>query len=551
MNHVTFREHRYRLLHHQNGTIGIFTVRLLQATQLRRSYWSPLALGPVKLLGFSKAHGPVSSFCEFTLDFCDPHQILVGSSGGGGGGGGNSGSNSSNAAGAAGGGGHRKPPAQVRTHNNNSTTNNNNSNKPMMVSPVIPHNDHPVWGDTCHFEFPLIKGATGPYDGRRVVLNVAVREEATAVEQMIPGMNHLHQHRLLGVGQLDLTELCYGENIITGQPLPGVRDAWIDLSLPRNPNEDDEYMEDDDNVHDDCNQNNNKNGSSSSTATTTAIPASYDHNLDRKLPAQPTTSSSLSSSSLHAADHSSDPEKDPLAFKNSKDSNNHNDNNSSSNNTGETGYGRVRVLVSYQPVGLEPQVKDIVAFESFARHSLRTTSCPPIMDPLLPLTVLDRRGSYVLVEYMLASRHEKVCARVHRNAIFVIERQNILDAATNLALLPVDVALSTPLGRATQRAVTPVIVASRELLMPALLSAKLVWMAARTTGLGVAHGILALTGTLWHEGTTSLTGGGNGGHGSVGRNHHHNHDGGTIHNSRHRTVQDRRSSSATANFVQL
>ena len=73
MNDVTFREHRYRLLHHQCGTIGMVTVRLLQAAHLRRSHWSMLALGPVKLLGLSKAHGPVSSFCEFTLDFVDPH----------------------------------------------------------------------------------------------------------------------------------------------------------------------------------------------------------------------------------------------------------------------------------------------------------------------------------------------------------------------------------------------------------------------------------------------------------------------------------------------
>lgn len=153
---------------------------------------------------------------------------------------------------------------------------------------------------------------------------------------------------------------------------------------------------------------------------------------------------------------------------------------------------------------------------------------------------------YILAPSRQGQRPEKVCARVHRTAVFVIERQNIMDAATNLALLPMDVALSTLIGQATQRAVSPLVVAGSELLMPAILSAKLVWMAARTTGLGVTHGILALTGPLWHEGTTSLTGGrtndnnrpvSSGGSGT----NHHNHG---------RSTQGRRSN-ATAKFVQL
>jgi hypothetical protein len=395
----------------------------------------------------------------------------------------------------------------------------------MMVSPVIPDNDHPVWGDMCHFQFPLQKGAA-PQDGMRIVLNVTVREDATAVEQMIPGMNQIHQHRRLGVGQLDLTELCLGENLITGQPLPGVRDAWMELSLPQNHSEDET----------DCNDSNNDDDNNCEQDQ---------RDTDRKLPAQ-TYASTATTSMLHHSDHS-DVKKDPLvsvSVSKSKDPPN-NSNQKSSNS-----YGQVRVLVSYQPVGLEPQLKDIVAFESFARHSLRTMSCPPIIDPLLPLTVLDRRGSFLLVEYIVSSRQEKVCLRVHRNAVFVIERQNIIDAATNLALLPVDVALSTPIGRATQRAVTPVVVASRELLMPAFLSAKLVWMAARTTGLGVTHGLLALTGTLWHEGTTSLTGGGNNNNNGNHSNHHSNTVGGR-NNDRHRSILQDRRSNATAKFVQL
>jgi hypothetical protein len=476
---AAFRESRYRQLHHQCGVSGIFSVRLLQARHLRRSHWSPLALGPVKLLGWSKAHGAVSSFCEFSLDFGTNreeeehlerralralhHQYSHSSVG------------------------DRKPAAKSKSETNSK------AKKPLIVSPVIPHNDHPVWGDTCHFEFPLKKGAA-PADGMRILLTVHVREEATAVEQIFPrdhGDGNTH-HRLLGRGQLDLTDLCLGDDAITGQALPGVMDAWIDLTLPRHDDGDDDTDMD---MH---------MGDSSGE--------------DCKPAASLLSNDSTSSLPTKA--------KDPLLKKSRSTSS------ASTEDTSNASYGQVRVLVSYQPVGMDPQPKDIVALESVARQNRHYASCRPVLDPLMPFTVLDRRGSYVLAEYMLQdTSRTKVCVRLHRNAVFVIERQTILDAATNLALLPVDVALSTPLGHAVQQALTPLVHAGGELLMPALLSAKLVWMAARTTGLGVASGLFALTGTLWREGATSLA------LPSVdGRNH--------------RRAMERRGS-ATAQFVQL
>ena len=66
---AAFRDSNYRQLHHQRGCTGLFHVRLLEAANLQRSYWSALALGPVKHLGLSKAHGAVSSFCTFRLNF--------------------------------------------------------------------------------------------------------------------------------------------------------------------------------------------------------------------------------------------------------------------------------------------------------------------------------------------------------------------------------------------------------------------------------------------------------------------------------------------------
>ena len=52
--------------------MGTFSVRLLEAAELKRSYWSALALGPMKHLGLSKAHGQISSFVSFCLDTTTP-----------------------------------------------------------------------------------------------------------------------------------------------------------------------------------------------------------------------------------------------------------------------------------------------------------------------------------------------------------------------------------------------------------------------------------------------------------------------------------------------
>jgi hypothetical protein len=435
---AAFRDSSYRQLHHQRGVVGIFSVRLLQAEDLQRSHWSPFALGPVKHLGLSKAHGAVSSFCTFTLDFAsgrgdsaDDRTVRSGA---------RQLDDMSD----------RKPAAVKRP--------GNSKNKPSFVSPVIPESNSPVW-DSCAFEFPLKKGVCP--DGSRVLLCVAVEEEATAVENFFPGVTP--SNRQLGTGQLDLTELCLGETG-KGLALPGVLDTWIDLTLEQD-------------------------GSGE------MIP-----DLTKEDPLAPPVK-------LEAA-------------------------------TKPT--GRVRVLVSYQPCGLEPQPKDVVALEAFARCNTKIASCRPVLDPLMPLTIVDRRGSYLLASYFLPDGR-KACVRLHRNAVFVIERQNIIDAATNLALLPVDVALSTPVGQAVTHALTPLVAAGSELLMPAMLSAKLVWMAVRTTGLGVASGLLALTGTVWHEGSSSLT-----------RGSHLNRPNG--HGASHAVNVDpavAKRASGTAQFVQL
>jgi hypothetical protein len=460
---AAFRDKPYRQLHHQNGVIGIFRVRLLEAADLQRSHWSALALGPVKHLGLSKAHGACSSFCSFEFEYKNPHETQV--------------ATASTA--------HRmledrKPAASSKPSAKSSSA---------AVSPIVPSDNNPVW-ENCQFDFLLRKGALVS-DGRRINLAVRVAEDSTAMENFLPGMPKADD-RLIGCGSLDMTDLCLGESA-EGQALPGVLDAWLPISLQGQESEqEEEYQEMKYNKNDPL-----------------APPVSKQKRQQSEAPPAVT--------------------------------------------------GMVRVLISYQPIGLDPQPKDIVAMEAFARRNPSDNSCRPVLPPLMPLTVLERRGAYLLCEYRLIANttsnssvvrsHKTACVRLHRNACFVIERRNIVDAAHNLALLPADVWMSTPLGQAVSRTASPVVTATEKLLMPAALTFKLVWMAGRTAALAGVSGIQALGSTLWHEGTQSLTG-------NDGAPSHHNNRLMTASShmsssSSHGGSRRNSSNAATAQYVQL
>lgn len=441
---VSFREEPYRFLHHQDGCIGVFTIRLLEASDLIRSYWSPLALGPVKLLGLSKAHGDVSSYCTFSVGYHEkarPTFNIV-----------NANSTCKAAASSAFSDGDSKPPAQ-------NMNNHYNQQQVMMSgecksSPVVECNNNPVW-DNCILEFPLRKGAA-PADGMGVHLNLRVDEDSTAVENLIPGiLPGKREDRVLGFGQLDLTEILFGETS-DGQPVPSVRDEWIPIYLQHHHSRVDnsQYRE---------------------------LEQQLMYSSNDPL-APPSTNTGPRTSVISNRDHDT-----------------------TTNLT-----GLVRVLVSYQPHGMEPKPKDVVAMECFARRNLSISSCRPLLEPLHPLVVIDRRGPYLLCEYTLPAsivgntKKPKATVRLHRNTVFVVERQSIIDAAHNLALLPIDVALSTPLGRAAQNALAPAISAGSELFMPAVLSFKLIMMASRATAVASLSGVNALTSTLVRESASGL-----------------------------------------------
>jgi hypothetical protein len=332
---------------------------------------------------------------------------------------------------------------------------------PTYISPVKQQDNNPVWTN-CRFEIPLKKGVLD--DGQPVRIFLRVDEDATAIENIIPGIPSAGGNaRLLGIGFLDVTSLCLGQVPVTGRSSAGVIDAWVPIRLPpkQDSNDDNEPM----------------------------LLGVEEQELLWKQAKSGKGSDNL---------------KKPMKTEDERNKI----------------MGRVRVLVTYQPYGMTPQQHDIVALEAFARQNLRSASCYSILPPLLPMHVLEVSEPWLLVEYRLPfaihgssgngsdsnNRNDnKACMRVHRNAVFVIERKNFLDATLNLALQPADLILSTPLGHGAREILGPIFVAGRQLMMPALLSSKLVWMAVRTTALASLTGVAAAGSAFVSEGTNSLT----------------------------------------------
>eukprot|EP00579_Thalassiosira_antarctica_P010473 CAMPEP_0201912938 /NCGR_PEP_ID=MMETSP0903-20130614/3476_1 /ASSEMBLY_ACC=CAM_ASM_000552 /TAXON_ID=420261 /ORGANISM="Thalassiosira antarctica, Strain CCMP982" /LENGTH=693 /DNA_ID=CAMNT_0048448001 /DNA_START=123 /DNA_END=2201 /DNA_ORIENTATION=+ len=182
---------------------------------------------------------------------------------------------------------------------------------------------------------------------------------------------------------------------------------------------------------------------------------------------------------------------------------------SSSNNNGnddnkmETS-GKIHLLISYEPNGMIPKRDDIVAFESFARRPLTynnhhpdggaTSSSnigpviTPTVPPLSPLSVIETRGPYLLLQYITSrtvtsvdragnvksSRWERSHrVRIHRPAVFVIERRTLMDAAGNIARMPGDIVLSTAVGQEIAEVSAPIVAGAMELMGPAMLWGRL------------------------------------------------------------------------------
>jgi len=174
--------------------------------------------------------------------------------------------------------------------------------------------------------------------------------------------------------------------------------------------------------------------------------------------------------------------------------------------------GKVHLRISYEPNGMSPKRDDVVALESFARRPFEHVNgsggngsggvpggnnntafnlgsvINPILPTLSPFLVIDRKGSYLLLEYATSrtvtsvDRHGNIKSsrwerthrvRIHRNSVFVIERRTLLDVAGDIARLPGDIVLSTTVGQEIAEASAPVVAGVLELMTPAFQSVKL------------------------------------------------------------------------------
>lgn len=425
---AAFRNGNYRQVNHQKGIIGNFSIRLLEAADLDRRYLSKI-FGPMKYLGLSKVQGEISSFVGFCLD---------------------------------------TTTTSTSTTRTSFAVDDYQKKKPAKsvgsyVSPVVPKTNNPVWTN-CQFELPLYKGAF--QDGEPVRILVRVEEDIALLENMIPGISSMGgMAQLLGVGHLDVTNLCLGQHPITGRPVTSILDTWVPIRLGKEQE-----------------------------------PSIVLGALDEEL---------LIQKKLAGRNVSITENKTFSSFKGDKDI---------GCDTKATS-GKVRVLITYQPHGMNPQRNDIVALEAFARQNLRTATCHSILPSLLPMYVIEVKESWLLVKYKLPFEtntiynyhgvrenddNRKAYMRINRNAIFVIERKSLIDTTMNIVIQPAEFILNTPLGRGAREILGPLMVTSKQLMMPALLSSKLLWMTVRSfTGVAAA-GVAAAGTVFFSEGTSSL-----------------------------------------------
>mmetsp|Transcript_477 Transcript_477/g.671 ORF Transcript_477/g.671 Transcript_477/m.671 type:complete len:552 (-) Transcript_477:21-1676(-) len=491
----SFRSKPYRHLHHQNGKIGTFTVRLVEAKDLRRHHWSVLGMGVVKHLGLSNAHGDVSSFASMKVGYRFREDAISDGSGTGSGADrhheyttsncthpyGNQGRYSHDAASQNWQQGNIAQSAAVASSsvpssNNDITKSSRCQDKSYIIytdhstfnSTTIDSNSNPKWPtvqtqtNTSTFHIPLKKGNM-PQDGMEIILSIQMIEKRSAVDSLVP-IGKGGGNGLLGSGEINLTRL-----VMRG----------LIFSSSRN----------------------------SSGHSNTA--SSYDGKEDDVV--------DVLDEWIYLSYDSNDNEKSKSA--------------ESTKNENDNYHGKVRLLISYEPHGLTPQQGDIVAFEAFARRPLELSRCPTIVQPLYPLQVKEIKGEFLLVKYEMlsnaASYHNQISAqlkthedylirkrdsslssstqqksnnkvnvskrfgalRIHRNTIFVIERTNLVDVAVDISLKPTDILLSTSVGQSVSHAAQPYVEAAGDILAPALLSSRLLLEAGKLGGGALAVGV--------------------------------------------------------------
>uniref|UniRef100_A0A7S1UJC0 C2 domain-containing protein n=1 Tax=Phaeomonas parva TaxID=124430 RepID=A0A7S1UJC0_9STRA len=145
----------------------------------------------------------------------------------------------------------------------------------------------------------------------------------------------------------------------------------------------------------------------------------------------------------------------------------------------------VHIVVEYEPEGLHPQRGDIVYLEPFARSPVNQ-----IIPPGEPMAVIEMSGSYALVGFQSGYSEFKCQLKIHRNAIFVVERLTLVDGIWKSALAPTDYLFGTRVGRFVRRTTGPYVSYVNTLLAPVYFASNVgigtVRLAVRSAAAGVA-----------------------------------------------------------------
>ncbi|CAH0485641.1 unnamed protein product [Peronospora farinosa] len=134
----------------------------------------------------------------------------------------------------------------------------------------------------------------------------------------------------------------------------------------------------------------------------------------------------------------------------------------------ELNLGEVRIVLQYEPHGMEPRLSDVIKFEGFGSYP--SSVLGPIED--LELHVKKTSGSYLLCSYTTPSGYE-AALRVHRNNVFVVHRGSVFDRFYESCVVePLEFMISTPIGQSAKEVLRPYMNVARAFSGPALVATK-------------------------------------------------------------------------------
>ncbi|GAB9462810.1 hypothetical protein Gpo141_00000293 [Globisporangium polare] len=134
----------------------------------------------------------------------------------------------------------------------------------------------------------------------------------------------------------------------------------------------------------------------------------------------------------------------------------------------EIALGEVRIVLHYEPHGMEPQVGDVIKMEGFGAYP--SALLAPIDE--LEMHVKKISGNYLLCSYVTKSGFE-AAIRLHRNNVFVAHRNSLMDRLYVTCIAePFEFVSSTPIGQSAGEILRPYVNVAKTFSFPALKAAK-------------------------------------------------------------------------------